>query len=246
MRATEFLSAVATVAGSGGKALLFRGHGGLHSYRQFRRLSERCWQITAPSSVIDVGANTGQFGFAARMAFPRAPVISFEPNPHAYRELARASRDDPLWTAIESGVGRTREARVFYEHAYSVESSFLRSHSGGGSSPVERQGVSIVPLDVLMEPFGLDGHALLKIDVQGYELKVLQGATQILDEVRSVLVEIAFQPSYEGQPRFQSVNSFLTLRGFDLVRFEDPLVDRDTGAWRQADAWYLKVKQSGR
>ena len=94
-----------------------------------------------------------------------------------------------------------------------------------GTEQKETIEVSTVTLDERF-PDGVEEPALLKIDVQGYELEVLRGAERLLQTIGTVLVECSFQEFYAGQAGADEVIRFLQQRGFRLAGGTAPTVDR--------------------
>jgi FkbM family methyltransferase len=82
---------------------------------------------------------------------------------------------------------------------------------------VNTRRVETVTLDAALEREGTGLVDFLKLDIQGSELKALQGAEKILKRVAVVHCEVEFSPIYEGQPLFPEIQRFLNARGFELI-----------------------------
>jgi FkbM family methyltransferase len=100
--------------------------------------------------------------------------------------------------------------------------------------------VSELPLETrrLDDVPGLDGCTLLKVDVQGGELAVLQGATGTLRDIMAIFIEVEFLDLYLGQPLFSAVNSFLDEQGFELL----DLMNLGYGSYREANRGDVRSK----
>ena len=98
-----------------------------------------------------------------------------------------------------------------------------------GTLPVE-----IAPLDAFIGPGDLPAPALLKLDVQGFELAALDGCASLLDRFAAVYVECSFVPLYAGQPLADEVLAHLRERGFRLSGVYNLTYDRE-GRAVQAD-----------
>jgi FkbM family methyltransferase len=140
---------------------------------------------TNAPTIVDIGANIGQFCSAAKLFYPAATVLSFEPDPDSYAQLVANTDRLNLVRTFNVGLGSTRGMMTFYRHQLSVMSSFTTAPGEHYSSeiklPVERLD------DVLTDVDRID---LLKIDVEGFEYQVLAGAESVLQRTGAVIVEV--------------------------------------------------------
>lgn len=135
------------------------------------------------STILDVGANEGQFATLARGHFPRAKVFSFEPLPEPYAKLRALAEKDRNMVAVNVALGTETGTQTFLRHTeHSPSSSFLTSTPGCHALYPQIQGQEEVTVEVSMldawmsglrEP--LDPEILIKLDVQGYEDRVIAG-----------------------------------------------------------------------
>lgn len=162
-------------------------------------------------TVLDVGANTGQFARFAREVFPRATIHSYEPLPSAFRELADF--------AAREGGGRVHAYNValgerqgivpmWMKPDWNLSSSLLRStdamHTRWPITTKEsRIEVELCTLDEHVAREGIRAdRALLKLDVQGYEAQALRGGFETLRRAHACLLEVNLDALYEGQATF--------------------------------------------
>jgi FkbM family methyltransferase len=101
---------------------------------------------------------------------------------------------------------------------------------------VGEQAVEVDTLDAMFATLDLPGPVLLKLDVQGYELSALKGATALLERVDTVLTEASFVPFYEGQALFDEVHAWLIDAGFRLAG--GAMSAETDGRWEQGDFLY--------
>jgi FkbM family methyltransferase len=178
-------------------------------------------------TVFDVGANDGQTVRRFARAFPQADLYSFEPDPATFERLVAAVGGLPNVRLFNVALGReTGEARLF-RFAFDETNSLLPKAVGAESYVVDadflRQTgtipVKVATIDTICEESNIPRIDLLKIDTQGYEVEVLQGAQDLLaaSGVRLVYAEVCFVRCYENQPLFHDVYAFLYERGFRLV-----------------------------
>lgn len=174
-------------------------------------------QYCAANTLIDVGANKGQFSVAFRSVRPHARIIAFEPLPEAAKLFSEIFHDDSKTelhrTALADEEGKTH----FYVADRSDSSSLLKPGSGQerafGVRPKTEIEVTIRKLENCIDIDTLQRPILMKVDVQGGELAVFEGF-ESLESVDFIYVELSFVELYDNQPLFQEVNEYLTRRGF--------------------------------
>lgn len=194
------------------------------SITSFRIVSALKNQGLRFSTIIDGGANVGQFARAAAELYPDARVISIEALPDVANELRRNLSDLQRMRIIQSAVGEEARETTFHRNTYTLASSVLppdagyeRSFPGHAFSTVR---VPMNTLDALLQDEPLTPPVLLKLDLQGYELQALRGAARTLERSDYVLLETAFKPVYEQEPLFEDVYALLRQSGF---RFRSPV-----------------------
>jgi FkbM family methyltransferase len=194
-------------------------------------------------SVVDVGANIGQFTSAVLAHYPEARITSVEAIPAVYSKLAELLVGYPNVAVFQAALGEIRKRGTFFVNEYTHSSSFLPLASGHTKAFPEAQRtqpveLEIIPLDELLNENGIDSPDLLKLDVQGFEMEVLLGARRTLPTVRWVLLETAFTKLYEGEMLFSEYHSYLSGLGFRFVGPVGFLADPATSVILQMDALY--------
>ena len=110
------------------------------------------------------------------------------------------------------------------------------------SAYIGREMVPVVRLDSWAATAGIQGRMFLKIDTQGYELKVLQGATDILPLIHGMLVECSLTPQYEGQPLLHEIMEFLHRWHFQVIDILPGLRDPTSGRFLGLDVLAKRVR----
>jgi FkbM family methyltransferase len=197
-------------------------------------------------TVLDVGANIGQFGSALRASGFGGRIISCEPLTDAFGQLERRSRHDPAWTIRHLAVGAEPGTLVINIAGNSFSSSLLpmtRAHADAapGSDFVGSQPVDVTTVAQLVRELDVDpARAMLKIDTQGYEAQVLDGAGGLVGQFAAVALELSFVPLYEGQQLFDELVGRLRGAGYTLYGLEPGFADPRTGRMLQCDGLFVR------
>lgn len=196
--------------------------------------------------VVDIGANRGQFALAARRCFPYAKVFSFEPLVEpatVYRALFEDDKNVQLWNVA---IGTDPGESVIHVSAHDDSSSLLpiteeQDALFPGTAEVGIESIQVARLsDCLQEE--IQKPALLKLDVQGYELQALEGCEDLLLLFDWVYAECSFLELYEGQALADEVIAWLRQRRFKLRGVYHMAYDAD-GRAVQADFLFSRGKK---
>jgi FkbM family methyltransferase len=213
-----------------------------------RNVLHSLFRSSSFSFVVDVGANTGQYGLLIRSCGYRGPIVSFEPLPKAHAELVARAAPDPHWTVADRSALGAAEAQMTINVAgNSVSSSLLdmgARHLGAAphSAFVATEAVPVVALDDCIERYvDADQNGFLKIDTQGYEIEVLRGAHRCLSSrIAVVQTELSLVELYAGQPMMLDVCNFLKQYNFNLRQIIPGLKDPASGRLLQLDGVFFK------
>jgi FkbM family methyltransferase len=190
-------------------------------------------------TIVDVGANRGQFALVARRCYPQATIFSFEPLSKPANRYRRVFAGDERVKLNEVAVGPSVGKVTIYVSARDDSSSLLpitalQNQIFPGTSEIGQETVRIAPLREFVRSEDIEPPALLKIDVQGYELETLKGCESLLDRFANIYVECSFVELYAGQASASEVIDFLHERGFLLKGIYNITYDR-SGFAVQAD-----------
>lgn len=193
------------------------------------------------ATVLDVGANVGQFATRLRLAGYEGDLLSFEPGPAAFALLRRASAKDERWRCIQVAAGRARSTLTLEVSRNSTSSSLLpisKRHvrAAPASEVVNQVSVPVERIDHVASSYDdLSPPYLLKLDVQGYELAALEGATGLLERTPVVCAELSFVELFEGGAGYIDVLTALGELGYVVVDVQAGFRDPVSGDLLQCD-----------
>jgi FkbM family methyltransferase len=197
--------------------------------------------------IFDIGANEGQFASQARSNGYQGKIVSFEPLSSASQKLHALANRDKDWIVHRRCAIGDHDGEIEINIAgNSVSSSILpmlKSHANAAvdSAYVSSEKVPIFCLDSIahhyLEP---SSNLFIKIDTQGYEWQVLDGACEILKQARGVLCELSLVPLYDGQRLWRDIIDRLESEGFMLWALQKGFTDPRTGQSLQMDGIFLR------
>lgn len=175
-------------------------------------------------TVLDIGANIGQSARFYRQTFPNALIYSFEPLPSAWKELDEwAKSQNGKVRAVNVALGDRDGAMIMKEHIdFSPSSSFLErtSHSVSlfpQTSCQKDVQVTMARLDDVAKDLEIKPELLVKMDVQGFEDRVIKGGKSVLSQALACILEVSLQPLYEGKPTFKDLCFLMDGLGFEYA-----------------------------
>lgn len=194
--------------------------------------------------VIDVGANEGQFAKKLIMVAPDVKLHCFEPISSVFEILIANMALYPHVTCYNYGLGESEGEKIIYQNEYSASSSLLpmlelHKNNFDFARKVVPNKIKIRTLDSFY-PVKLERPLLLKIDVQGYEMYVLRGGEDVVQQADVIIIETTFHPLYEGQPLFHDIYKYLTEIGFKYAGNIEQLFSPKDNSILQADAVFIK------
>jgi FkbM family methyltransferase len=199
-------------------------------------------------TVLDIGADTGDF-FAKELLFfgYKGRIISFEPLSDAYRELNKAASRDSRWFVHKRSAIGDFDGEVEINIAGNSQSSSilsmtsLHSFAEERSAYIGKEKVAIAKLDTVAPSYISDATRLfVKIDTQGFEWQVLDGARETLQKAKGVMCEVSLVPLYESQHLWTDILNRLESEGFTLWSLQPGFVDPRNGQTLQLDAILIR------
>ncbi len=173
------------------------------------------------AAVVDIGANKGQFSLAAAEALPRAQIHAFEPLREPAATFAALFAGEARVALHQAAIGPTKTTAAINVSQRDDSSSLLaitalQEDLFPGTGLARTEEIEVGPLDSFLGAGDIAAPALLKLDVQGFELEALQGCESLLAGFTHVYVECSFVELYAGQAFAGEVIAWLRERGFGL------------------------------
>jgi FkbM family methyltransferase len=200
-------------------------------------------------TVFDIGANTGQFASEIRSFGYTGKIVSFEPLSDAYQELVSMASRDAKWLVHERGAIGDFNGEIKINVAGNSTSSsvlpMLDSHISAAekSAYVRTENAPIYCLDFLSPAYLLEKNSLfVKIDVQGFEWQVLDGAKETLKKACGVLCELSLISLYKNQHLWFDMLHRFEAEGFTLWSIQPGFADPRNGRTLQVDAIFFRTE----
>jgi FkbM family methyltransferase len=192
----------------------------------------------SPRHVLDIGAYVGNWTRMCKGIWPEARVCMFEPQEDKRPGLERLVRELPGVELKTTLLGDKPDVRVTFYKAESGSSTYMLK-SEPGLKPVELPSTTLA--------WALEGTPfakpdLIKVDVQGAELKVLSGGPEVLAAAEVVILETALVEEYAGAPLFAEVIEFMARRG--LVVHDICTIWRNTNSESMNEADVIFVREN--
>ena len=196
------------------------------------------------NTIIDIGANEGQFAHKMRKLLPVVQIISFEPIPEVYNILVNSFHNDSLFSSFNIGLGESVKTTKMWLNEYSPSSSLLKMKEHLNQFSFAKQQIAIdVKIDTLDRVLNLSmirKPYLVKIDVQGYEENVLKGGRKVISSAEVVIIEVSYRQLYEDHMLFDGIYRQMQKMGFYFHGNYEQLLSPLNNEVLQADAIFLK------
>jgi FkbM family methyltransferase len=217
--------------------------------KQYREAEVRKWDFASrykPKTVLDIGANTGQFAELIRQVCPEVRIISFEPILECYEALKANQNITPPFEAINTALGNESGPTTIHRNHFSPSSSLLKMRDlHVEEMPVTRDSVTeairIQKLDELGPSLSIELPLLVKIDVQGFEEQVVLGGQTVLTEATAIVIEVSSCPLYDNAPSFDRIYELMKSMGFSYQGNVDQWKSQADGKILQFDALFERA-----
>lgn len=197
---------------------------GVRTPARFEVFRQQCRTIDeikrlAIDVVFDVGANEGFYAKHLRMLGFRGTILSFEPDPTTYTRLVTMAKGDRNWRTFNCALGETAgemDFRVIHHGNGTTLSSALVPTDWLENLPFETIKVPVRTVAEMMVEERIGGQIFLKMDTQGFDLKVFAGAGNH-SAIKLLQSEVSVHPLYEGMPHYTEALAHYEQAGFELL-----------------------------
>jgi FkbM family methyltransferase len=195
-------------------------------------------------TIIDVGSNEGQFINSINGILPNRKIFAFEPIKSVFEKMVANTKglNVKAFNMALSDQNGTAEINVSknFESSSLLKMQAIHKKVYPESEYVRKETIQTGRLDDVININDLTGNTLLKIDVQGYENKVIAGGKKVIDDVAAVIIEFSYEPIYEGQWLFDETHKYFTTNGFRFIGMASQVSNKVIGIPLYGDAIFVR------
>jgi FkbM family methyltransferase len=198
-------------------------------------------------TIFDIGANEGQFALFTQKIFPFANIFSFEPLSDCFRKIEEISFINKKIKSFNYGLGEKDEELEIFRNNFSPSSSLLKMNSlhyeiFPYTKNHTKEKIIIKKIDSVFKDFEIGKKILMKIDVQGYEVNVLNGAIDFINKYYPlIIIETSYVELYDKEPLFDEIYKKMNMLNYKFIGILDQLYDPNDGKILQGDAMFEKI-----
>jgi len=196
-------------------------------------------------TVLDIGANVGQFVKEIREQLPEAQIYSFEPIKECFDKLEENMKADKNFKAFNFALGDKDQNLEMHKSSYTPSSSILdmaETHKTlfPHTKDSKPEQIVVKKLDDIATNLNLSKNILIKIDVQGFEDKVITGGIETFKKANVVIIENSFVELYKNQSLFDDIYQKLKILGFVYKGGLQEKLNKKTGQIISEDSLFIR------
>lgn len=216
-----------------------------HYFEMYEMVSRLRQMGIMPKTILDIGANRGMFTKTSHYVFPDAKIYAFEPLANCYAELKALKTSIPGLETYEVALSDHAGETVIHKSNYDYSSSLmemgdLHKEAFPYTAGVTTESIRMESLDGIFDEKDLQRPVLMKIDVQGYEKFVLDGAVKTLNHCDVIICEMSLSVLYKDQALFHDIYTQLIGAGFEYAGNIGELVNPKTSCILQVDGLFIR------
>ena len=196
-------------------------------------------------TVLDIGANTGEFSKEMRSLFPEADIYAFEPLKDCFDTMTKKMSGDTKFHPLNIALGETNGESVIQRSSFHPSSS-LRTMAGlhkelyPKSKDSIEEKIQVMRLDDAVKNIELQTPIFIKMDVQGFEDSVIRGGHVTIQKASVLQIETAFVSLYENQPLFGDIHDQVRALGFSYKGANSSHRNQKTGELIYQDSIFVR------
>ncbi len=197
--------------------------------------------------IFDIGAHIGLYGHGVRHNGFSGKIISFEPQSKPFMALTDLAKNDKQWDTENFALGDFDGEAEINISENSVSSSILDVKQSSvdlvpESKVIGKETIQVKKLDTVLLDYYKEGNKLfVKIDAQGFEKNIIEGARNSLDKIQGFQLELPVNSFYEDSESFTEMIYYMYSLGFRLASVESGWHNLKTGEIMEIDGIFLKV-----
>jgi len=197
-------------------------------------------------TVLDVGAHMGEFAQKISIMLPGAQIVCFEPLQEPFGKLTARFASNPRFRTVNYALGEQPGEFEMQHNEYAPSSSLLpmsEVHKAAFEFAVDTkpEKIQVRRLSDVAKEMKFHDPILLKLDVQGFEDKVIRGGEDVVARAKIIISEVSFRPLYQGGPLFDDIYNMLKARGFTYRGNFDQVVGPVDRQIMQGDAIFCRL-----
>lgn len=203
------------------------------------------------SVIFDVGARFGAVSRIYRQIFPTANIYAFEPFPESFKRLSETTSADNHIHCFNTAISDKSGEELLHVNKFTAANSTFRTAQSESvlneiCKTQDTLSVKAITINDFMNEKKIDQIDILKLDIQGGELKALKGAENLLKNGKIIMIyaEVSFINIYESQPLFHDVAKFLYSFGYRIIDIYNPWYIKNKLIW--ADALFISTTMPGK
>jgi FkbM family methyltransferase len=173
-------------------------------------------------------------------------IVSFEPIEYSFSQLQKTAQSDPLWDVYNYALGnKNMDSSINISENFDSSSILkindIHKDARRSSNVNASQVIKVKKLDsIYTEIARNEKNIYIKMDTQGYEKFVIEGASSVLCEALGLQIELSLIPLYEESETYDTIISLLERFGFRLYSIEPGFYNKQTGRLLQFDGIFFK------
>jgi len=191
-------------------------------YSRYKLFDKKWIKSLNINTVIDIGANVGEFTLIFHYLFNRPKIYAFEPLPSGKNKRMNIENEKGNITYFPFALGNENTKKKFNISSWAPSSSFLpmgNSHKTAYPHSADSKEIEVEckKLDSLLSLNDIEDSLMIKIDVQGFEKYVIEGGNKLFKKASIIIIEMSYIELYEDEPLFDEIYKLITNLGFNYA-----------------------------